>query len=192
MAKNRLIPFKLLPASWGLKGEYFDRAEANYLFEGYDLALRLAEIDLGVETIEFKRRQIELDHEYGYIDEYTRDLRLLEHFEGDEETKMVAEVELEVKHGKIDPKQGDKIIATAKGEPWIGVINDNFDHYLGTSGFEIEFDWNDLWIEKLRANGYQGLTEEDVVEHWFQEVCRREAENVEEGPTFNGGNIWVS
>jgi hypothetical protein len=189
--KNRFIPFKLLPASWGLKGEYFDRAEAHYLYDGYDLDLRLAEIELGTDSVEFQRKMIELDHEYGYIDEYERDKRLLEHFDGDDEAKMIAEVEMEMKHGKINAKQGEKVIATAKGEPWIGVVNDNFDAYLGTSGFEIEFDWNDLWIEKLRAHGYQGLSDEEVVEQWFQEVCRTEASKAEDGPTFNGGAIWV-
>lgn len=182
----------MLPASWGLKGEYFDRAEAHYLFDGYDLACRLAEIDHAADESALRERLLHIEHEYGYIDEYERDIRLLDFFEGDEEERVIAEVEIEMRHGKIPSKQGEKIIATLKNEPWIAIIDDEYDWHLGTSGFRIEFDWNDLWIEELRRHGYSGETEEEIVEQWFQEVCRAETVKLEEGPIFNGGGIYVT
>lgn len=43
MRKKRLIPFDWLPASWGLAGPAYDEAKAYYEYDGYDLAVRLAE-----------------------------------------------------------------------------------------------------------------------------------------------------
>ena len=35
-----------------------------------------------------------------------------------------------------------------------------------------ELDWNDLFVAKLIRAGYQGKTDNDIVDNWFQDVCR--------------------
>jgi len=35
-----------------------------------------------------------------------------------------------------------------------------------------ELDWNDLFVAKLVRAGYQGKTDNDIVDNWFQDVCR--------------------
>ena len=35
-----------------------------------------------------------------------------------------------------------------------------------------EFDWNDKFIANLIRAGYQGKTDADLVDQWFQNVCR--------------------
>jgi len=35
-----------------------------------------------------------------------------------------------------------------------------------------ELDWNDIFVTQLRINGFNGKTDEDVVENWFTVVCR--------------------
>ena len=32
--KRRLIPFDFMPASWGLNGKVYEKAKAEYYFEG--------------------------------------------------------------------------------------------------------------------------------------------------------------
>jgi hypothetical protein len=41
---------------------------------------------------------------------------------------------------------------------------------LERGGFEL--DWNDLFVAKLVRAGYQGKTDNDIVDNWFQDVCR--------------------
>jgi hypothetical protein len=64
-----------------------------------------------------------------------------------------------------------KEIATEKGEPYINVLTVELDKKnLGNGSFEL--DWNDAFIKELRAAGYPGKTDEDVVDMWFRSICR--------------------
>lgn len=69
------------------------------------------------------------------------------------------------------PKLSQKQIATEKGEPYISVVSfesDANDPRLGA----FELDWNEHFIRKLREIGYPGVRDEEVVDIWFQDVCR--------------------
>jgi hypothetical protein len=35
-----------------------------------------------------------------------------------------------------------------------------------------ELDWNDKFVSNLIRAGYQGKTDADIVDQWFQNVCR--------------------
>ena len=39
------------------------------------------------------------------------------------------------------------------------------------NGF-FELDWNEYFVLQLRTEGYQGETDESVVDLWFQDLCR--------------------
>jgi hypothetical protein len=38
-----------------------------------------------------------------------------------------------------------------------------------------ELDWNDAFVEKLKVDGYQGVTPDSIVNQWFMELCRNVA-----------------
>lgn len=80
-----------------------------------------------------------------------------------------------------------KEIATEKSEPYISVLSVDIDKKnLGNGSFEL--DWNDTFIKELRAAGYPGKTDEDVVDMWFRNVCRNvlaetfEQDEAQKGP----------
>ncbi|MDK2773277.1 MAG: hypothetical protein KYX68_13810 [Flavobacterium sp.] len=50
-----------------------------------------------------------------------------------------------------------------KSEPWIELLNVNV---RPGSGF-FELDWNDKFIHMLTQHGYQGQTDEEIVNRWF-------------------------
>ncbi len=61
--------------------------------------------------------------------------------------------------------------ATNKGEPWVEIIGMEIDEKdPGQGAFEL--DWNDIFIAKLVRAGYQGKTDQDIVDNWFKTVCR--------------------
>lgn len=64
-----------------------------------------------------------------------------------------------------------KIIATAKKEPWVGVLETHVNPDNVRNGF-FELDWNEYFIVQLKQAGYVGETEEAVVDKWFQDLCR--------------------
>ena len=67
----------------------------------------------------------------------------------------------------LSPKEA----ATARGEPWVAVLDTHVNKDNIRNGF-FELDWNEYFVLQLRSNGFQGETEEAVVDQWFQELCR--------------------
>ena len=68
-------------------------------------------------------------------------------------------------------KKSDKDLATENGEPYIAILSMDVDPTDINSG-AFEFDWNDKFIANLSRAGYQGKTDADLVDQWFQNVCR--------------------
>lgn len=68
---------------------------------------------------------------------------------------------------KVDPKTA----ATALGEPWVAVLETHVNQDNPRNGF-FDLDWNEHFIVMLRNNGYTGVTEEEIVDSWFQDLCR--------------------
>lgn len=64
-----------------------------------------------------------------------------------------------------------KARATAKGEPWVAILGMELNpEDPGQGAFEL--DWNDKFVANLVRAGYQGKTDADIVDNWFQTVCR--------------------
>ena len=89
------------------------------------------------------------------------------------DTTPTVRIEKPKKPRKPKPKvtKTPKQIATAKKEPYISVLSVELDkNNPGNGNFEL--DWNEYFIKELRAAGYPGKTDEDVVDMWFRSVCR--------------------
>jgi hypothetical protein len=66
-----------------------------------------------------------------------------------------------------DPKEE----ATKRKEPWVSVLRVEIDpNNVGNGSFEL--DWNEFFIMKLLRAGYQGKDDVQIVDRWFQDVCR--------------------
>ena len=75
---------------------------------------------------------------------------------------------------KAKPKKTDKEIATAAGEPYVSILSMDIDPKDINNG-AFELDWNEKFISNLVRAGYQlkaGEPEHDIVDRWFQNVCR--------------------
>ena len=72
---------------------------------------------------------------------------------------------------KAKKQKTAKEIATEKKEPWVAVMDTHVNKDNIRNGF-FELDWNEYFVLQLRTEGYQGETDESVVDIWFQELCR--------------------
>lgn len=63
-----------------------------------------------------------------------------------------------------------KAEATKKKEPYIAVLDVQMKKDNPRNGF-FELDWNEYFVRDLRLNGYQGSSEEEIVDAWFKELC---------------------
>ena len=79
--------------------------------------------------------------------------------------------ELAFKHDKIDAGERDKRVATANDEPYIKVLQVDFESTQPNVG-SFELDWNDAFIGILSEAGYTGSQDEAIIDSWFNDVCR--------------------
>jgi len=63
----------------------------------------------------------------------------------------------------------EKEEATAKGEPWVAVLDTQVNPENIKNGF-FEIDWNNEFIEQLIDAGYSGETNEQIVDLWFRTI----------------------
>lgn len=201
---SRLLPFWIMPGSWGLKGKVREEAEAYYHYDGEKLDRRLNEI----RGLTAPRYSIDLDHKYGRIDAYEHQKKITElqpdpalrttellgvelafhkiseydydkqiaEFEVEGASREAALLKVEFKHAKITENAYEKELATLEERPWIKVVNDGFttDTPDGRPSFTLELEWNTYWVEYLRIHGYVGADETEVVERWFQDTIQHQ------------------
>jgi hypothetical protein len=65
----------------------------------------------------------------------------------------------------------EKEKATAKGEPWVRVLNVEMNPDNPGEGY-FELDWNEHFVKKLKDAGYTGNNDEEVIDLWFTALCR--------------------
>jgi len=89
--------------------------------------------------------------------------RLAEAKAKEEEAKKAEEL------AKMTPKER----ATAKGEPWVGVLETHINKENLRNGF-FELDWNDEFVLQLQQSGYgfEGDLPEEIVDRWFRTLCK--------------------
>jgi hypothetical protein len=72
---------------------------------------------------------------------------------------------------KKEPKKTPKELATLASEPWVEIISMEVDPENVSNG-AFELDWNDFFVARLIKAGYQGKTDQDIVDNWFRSVCQ--------------------
>jgi hypothetical protein len=70
--------------------------------------------------------------------------------------------------------KSEKALATEQGEPYVSMLRMDIDpDNLHQGAFEL--DWNEIFVARLVKAGYmmkQTDTDADIVDRWFQNVCR--------------------
>lgn len=87
------------------------------------------------------------------------------------EEKEIAKLAVKLKHEEISQAAHDKAVANIKKEPWVNVVKMGINPTNVSAGF-FELDWNDEFVIMLQENGYTGTSDEEIVNKWFNNVCR--------------------
>src|SRR4051812_6830568 len=112
----------------------------------------------GITDLEKQREENKQKFEKDYEDAV---LRTAEALKQEEEAKEAARI------AKLSPKE----LATEQQEPWVTVLNTHINKDNVRNGF-FELDWNSFFVDQLRQHGYQGQTEEEIVDKWFKVLCQ--------------------
>jgi hypothetical protein len=88
---------------------------------------------------------------------------------------------------KLTPKDR----ATAKGEPWVAVLDTHVNKENVRNGF-FELDWNEQFVLQLKQAGYgfDGDPDEEIVDRWFRDLASNML--VEDGQSPNRGAGYIN
>jgi len=88
--------------------------------------------------------------------------------QADKQSQIIIEQAKEKERlAKLTPKE----LATEKREPYVAVLDTKVNKENVRNGF-FELDWNEYFVLQLREAGYAGVTEEEIVDQWFTELCK--------------------
>lgn len=87
---------------------------------------------------------------------------------------------------KVKFNNDPKNLATLAGEPYVNVVKVDIDpENPGNGAFELDF--NDIFVARLVKAGYKGRDDAQIVDQWFQDICRNVlAENYEQWEANQG------
>ncbi len=85
--------------------------------------------------------------------------------------KTVAKTPKAKAEPKLKVSASAKAAATKAGEPYVSVVSVELDPDNVQNG-AFELDWNDIFVAKLMRAGYQGKDDAQIVDQWFQDICR--------------------
>ena len=99
--------------------------------------------------------------------------------------------EKEAKDAEELAKMTPKDRATAKGEPWVAVLDTHVNKDNVRNGF-FELDWNEYFVIQLKQAGYgfDGDPEEEIVDRWFRDLARNIL--AEEGQDTSRGAGYIN
>ena len=100
------------------------------------------------------------------------------------------DTEADVSNPRLEALMKEKEVATAKGEPWVAVLDTKINENNIKNGF-FELDWNNEFIEKLLDAGYKGESNEQIVDAWFKTIARNILQEEGMDPTRGAGYINV-
>jgi ssDNA-specific exonuclease RecJ len=98
----------------------------------------------------------------------------------------------EAKAAELLAKSTPKERATAKGEPWVSVLDTHVNKDNIRNGF-FELDWNDLFVLQLKQAGYgfDGDPDEEIVDRWFRDIVKNMLAEEGQDTTRGAGYINV-
>lgn len=164
-----LLPFSLMPGSWGLNGDTLETAQAEYELTGIHRANKLTDIKhkhdkqaADLEKLEHRRR-------YGTITDYHYDMefaRLSTHL--DEDIKKLAILDVEKKYNNLSEDEYNRQRANVLKEPWV-TQNIKWDP-LNPGKHLLKVDYNEYFLNDLREHGYVGAEDDDIVNMWLNDL----------------------
>lgn len=85
----------------------------------------------------------------------------------EEKAKQLEQAKEAERIAKLSPKE----LATERKEPWVAVLDTHINKENIRNGF-FELDWNEYFVLKLKEAGFQGKSDEEIVDRWFSELCQ--------------------
>lgn len=164
-----MIKFYLNPRNWMLDDVTKKRKIIDMTLTGETRERALA--DLIEDDIDRKKEHLYLDMKYKKLSAYDYNVKYTTLSIGEGDVLERAILDIDLAHEKITHQEYDKRLADLNGEPYVNVVKLNFDEKNPSQGY-FELDFNDHFVEYLAQNGYEGIEPEEIVNTWFDDLCK--------------------
>src|SRR5574344_256231 len=172
--KFRLMPFFVMPGSWGLKGDLYEIGYANYYYDDYYKDILVNYINNKNKAYDLKKEKNEIDFRYNMIDEKTYEENIIKI---EYEFGNITEKEYEEKllyceyvfNKEMTEPMYKKQLSTLNQKPWVYVIDSGFDE---ENNFFMFFDFNEYFFSHLISLFYNGATNDEIIYTWFSDIIR--------------------
>jgi hypothetical protein len=131
-----------------------------------ELNLACARGEITEEQRDRKIAILTIDDEYE-LEQALEDIKL----RSDPVEKQIVDVKRKFAAGELTENERDKEIANIRKEPYVNVISMGIEDNDIRQGY-FELDWNDHFVIMLQDAGITGTSDDDVVNMWFNGVCR--------------------
>lgn len=122
------------------------------------------------ETKEYRAARLKILLEHKNIGQEEYEFGMLDLLDTNTDNFKRLTLDTKLKYKVITEQEYKRDISTLNKEEYFEIIKGEYDPEMGMI---FEFDWNIIFIENLRKNGYRGETDSDVVNSWFDDVCRQ-------------------
>jgi hypothetical protein len=142
-----------------------------------ELEYRLFELSYAVKDTEaYQKEKLKLDVRFNKKTEEQADHELLDmQFTDKDDVKyQIEKIKLDRKYGKLDQNAFEKQEATLLKEPWFNWIGSDQKITGDNVQLAIELDWNEYFITFLEQQGWSGVTPDEIVDKWVEEMMRQQ------------------
>ena len=128
------------------------------------------------ETPTYMLRHNEIEYKYQKIDEYSYELKKILVNISDEKERKLKTLDLDYKFEKVSQIEYLKTKATIENKPFVAV-KPNFDETDGDN-FYLDIEFNEIFIEKLKKEGYTGDDDQEIVDQWLKWKMIKSFDNI--------------
>ena len=82
-----------------------------------------------------------------------------------------AQLKVDLRYGYIDDEEYKKQKCDIYDEPWVDVVSMSVETDDPNYG-QMELDYNQAFVDYLKNNEIEGDTDEQIIENWFNMVCK--------------------
>ncbi|MCK9532206.1 MAG: hypothetical protein M0R77_16850 [Gammaproteobacteria bacterium] len=148
------------------------------MIDDHEFQMAMIDIETSDDPTANQLAKLKLDYDQGKISIHQYELKKAEFEYGETSTEYkLAVLKQQVTLGEISNFEYEKKVATVLEQPWIKVVSSSYEPEDGIDGFSFELDYNHLFVQYLKQNGYTGLVDDEIVEEWFNDVSKTEMAN---------------
>lgn len=117
---------------------------------------------------EYQLNKLRIEKEYGKISDFDYDMRATEilYKNASEKERNIAFLDVQRKHGVIDKQDYINKTKEINGEPY-AAVKFEYEHN-GDGGMIVTAIYNKPFIKLLKANNYDGSSDEELVDGWLR------------------------